>query len=76
MEVAIRFRRKTGNDFLMFSRSQVFGNDLSDEIKGLGFGEVFAVVRHVGTLFYLIKKMIRCSGRGLPELYGFMIVCG
>jgi hypothetical protein len=46
MEEAVGFGRETGDDFLVFSRGQVFGDNLADKIKGFRFGGGDDVVRH------------------------------
>ena len=32
MEVTVRLRRKTGNNFLIFSRAQIFRDNIADEV--------------------------------------------
>jgi len=63
MKESIWFRRKTGDDFLMFFRSQVFGDNLSDKIKGFCFEGGGVVVRHdfINSDF-LSKKVVRIAG--------------
>jgi hypothetical protein len=66
---SIGFRWKTSDDFVVFSRSQIIGNNLADKIKGFCLGGGSVVVRH--DLFnsdFLSKKVVEIADHFLPKI--------